>query len=34
VLRLYRGFADEAARAGAGQIDALCGLLSDITDGK
>ncbi len=34
VLRLYRGFEAEAARAGERHLDALCALLSDIPDGK
>ena len=34
VLRLYRGFEAEAARAGARQLDAFCALLRDIPDGK
>ncbi|MDO9527384.1 MAG: LysR family transcriptional regulator [Gemmobacter sp.] len=34
VLRLYRDFEAEAARAGARQLDAFCDLLNDIPDGK
>lgn len=34
VLRLYRGFEAEAARAGARQLDAFRALLRDIPDGK
>lgn len=34
VLRLYRGFEAEAARAGARHLDAFRALLSDIPDGK
>ncbi len=34
VLRLYRGFEAEAARAGGQHLDSFCALLSDIPDGK
>ena len=34
VLRLYRDFEAEAAKSGARQLDALCGLMNDIPDGK
>lgn len=34
VLRLYRGFEAEAARAGGHHLDSFCALLSDIPDGK
>lgn len=34
VLRLYRGFEAETARAGKCKLDAFCALLSDIPDGK
>lgn len=34
VLRLYRAFEAEAAKAGSGQLDALCALRADIPNGK
>lgn len=34
VLRLYRGFEAESARAGARHLDAFCELLNDISDEK
>lgn len=34
VLRLYRGFEDQAAQAGAGHLEAFAKLLKDIPEGK
>jgi molybdate transport system regulatory protein len=34
VLAQYRAFEEQAAEAGAAQLEVLCGLLRDIPDGK